>query len=90
MKDLSISSKRSGAGKGVLFATAHMGAWELSAFAHALMAEPMHVVVRPLDNPLIDAEVEAPCRRPGIPDPKRKMRPAPSFGLCSETKPSAC
>lgn len=41
-------------GKGVLFATAHMGAWELSAFAHALMCEPMHVVVRPLDNRLID------------------------------------
>lgn len=44
-------------GRGVLFATAHMGAWELSAFAHALMAEPMHIVIRPLDNPLIDAEV---------------------------------
>jgi KDO2-lipid IV(A) lauroyltransferase len=44
-------------GKGVLFATAHMGAWELSAFAHALMAEPMGVVVRPLDNLLIDAAV---------------------------------
>ena len=46
-------------GKGVLFATLHLGAWELSAFAHALMAEPMHVVVRPLDNPLLDAFVEA-------------------------------
>ena len=45
-------------GKGVLFATAHMGAWELSAFAHAFMAQPMHVVVRPLDNTLIDAEVK--------------------------------
>lgn len=44
-------------GRGVLFATAHMGAWELSAFAHALLSEPMHVVVRPLDNPLIDREV---------------------------------
>jgi len=41
-------------GRGVLFATAHLGAWELSAFAHALLAAPMHVVVRPLDNPLID------------------------------------
>ncbi len=45
-------------GKGVLFATAHLGNWELSAFAHALMAQPMHVVVRPLDNPLLDAFVE--------------------------------
>jgi KDO2-lipid IV(A) lauroyltransferase len=45
-------------GKGVLFATAHLGNWELSAFAHALLTEPMHVVVRPLDNPGIDRVVE--------------------------------
>jgi Kdo2-lipid IVA lauroyltransferase/acyltransferase len=45
-------------GKGVLFATAHLGNWELSAFAHALLTEPMHVVVRPLDNPDIDRVVE--------------------------------
>lgn len=46
------------AGKGVLFATAHLGNWELSAFTHALMAEPMHIVVRPLDNARIDSLVE--------------------------------
>ncbi|GAB4356170.1 MAG: lysophospholipid acyltransferase family protein [Bryobacter sp.] len=45
-------------GKGVLFATGHIGNWELSAFSHALMAEPMHVVVRPLDNPQLDALVK--------------------------------
>lgn len=45
-------------GKGVLFATAHLGNWELSAYAHALMTEPMNVVVRPLDNPLLDRFVE--------------------------------
>jgi Kdo2-lipid IVA lauroyltransferase/acyltransferase len=45
-------------GRGVLFATAHLGNWELSAFAHGLMTEPMHVVVRPLDNPRIDRIVE--------------------------------
>ena len=44
-------------GKGVLFATLHLGNWELSAYAHALLTEPMHVVVRPLDNPLLDAFV---------------------------------
>ena len=44
-------------GRGVLFATAHLGNWELSAFAHAIMSAPMHVVVRPLDNPLIDGLV---------------------------------
>ena len=46
------------AGKGVLVATAHFGNWELSAFAHALLTEPMHVMIRPLDNPLIDRIVE--------------------------------
>jgi KDO2-lipid IV(A) lauroyltransferase len=45
-------------GQGILVATAHFGNWELSAFAHALMTEPMHVMVRPLDNPLIDNLVE--------------------------------
>ena len=45
-------------GKGVLFATGHLGNWELSAFAHAFMAAPMQVVVRPLDNPMIDRLVE--------------------------------
>jgi Kdo2-lipid IVA lauroyltransferase/acyltransferase len=45
-------------GKGVLFATGHLGNWELSAYAHALLTEPMNVVVRPLDNPVIDALVE--------------------------------
>jgi KDO2-lipid IV(A) lauroyltransferase len=45
-------------GRGVLVATAHLGNWELSAFAHALMTAPMCIVVRPLDNPEIDALVE--------------------------------
>lgn len=45
-------------GNGVLVATAHLGNWELSAFCHAWMTEPMHIVVRPIDNPRIDALVE--------------------------------
>jgi Kdo2-lipid IVA lauroyltransferase/acyltransferase len=45
-------------GRGILVATAHLGNWELSAFAHALMTEPMNVMIRPLDNPLIDGLVE--------------------------------
>ena len=46
-------------GRGVLFATAHLGNWELSAFAHALLTEPMDIVVRPLDHPGMDKLVEA-------------------------------
>jgi KDO2-lipid IV(A) lauroyltransferase len=45
-------------GRGVLVATAHLGNWELSAFSHAWMTAPMHIVVRPLDNPRIDTLVE--------------------------------
>lgn len=45
-------------GRGILVATAHLGNWELSAFAHALLTEPMHVMVRPLDNPKLDQLVE--------------------------------
>jgi KDO2-lipid IV(A) lauroyltransferase len=45
-------------GRGVLVATAHFGNWELSAFAHALMTAPMHVVARPLDNRRLDEFIE--------------------------------
>jgi KDO2-lipid IV(A) lauroyltransferase len=45
-------------GRGVLVATAHLGNWELSAFSHAWMTAPMHIVVRPLDNPRLDIFVE--------------------------------
>jgi len=44
-------------GKGVLFLTAHMGAWELSSFAHALYGYPLHYMARPLDNARLDALV---------------------------------
>jgi KDO2-lipid IV(A) lauroyltransferase len=42
-------------GKGVIFLTGHIGAWELSSFAHALYGFPLHYMVRPLDNPAVDA-----------------------------------
>jgi KDO2-lipid IV(A) lauroyltransferase len=44
-------------GKGVLFLTGHVGGWELSAFAHSLYGHPLHFVMRPLDNPHLDALV---------------------------------
>ena len=44
-------------GKGVLFLTAHLGAWELSSSAHALYGYPLHYMARPLDNARLDALV---------------------------------
>ena len=41
-------------GKGVLFLTGHIGAWELSSFAHAVYGYPLHYMARPLDNKGID------------------------------------
>jgi Kdo2-lipid IVA lauroyltransferase/acyltransferase len=44
-------------GKGVLFLTGHMSAWELAPFAQALYGNPLHFLVRPIDNPRVDALV---------------------------------
>ncbi len=44
-------------GKGVLYLTGHIGAWELSSFAHALYGFPLHYMARRIDNPRIDALV---------------------------------
>jgi KDO2-lipid IV(A) lauroyltransferase len=45
-------------GKGVLYLTAHLGGWELSAFAHSLCGHPLHVVMRGMDNPYLDRLVQ--------------------------------
>ena len=41
-------------GGGVLVLTGHLGYWELSSFYHSLMGHPMGMVIRRLDNPLVD------------------------------------
>lgn len=42
-------------GKGVLFLTGHMSAWELAPFAQALYGYPLHFLVRPIANRRVDA-----------------------------------
>ena len=44
-------------GKGVIYLTGHIGAWELSSYAHALYGFPLHYMARPLDNAPLDAMV---------------------------------
>jgi KDO2-lipid IV(A) lauroyltransferase len=46
-------------GKGVLYLTGHIGAWELSSFAHALYGFPLQYMARPIENKRIDALVNA-------------------------------
>ena len=45
-------------GRGVLFLTGHLGAWELCAFAQGLYGFPLSFLVRPIDNPLVDALIK--------------------------------
>jgi len=42
-------------GRGVLFVTAHISAWELLPSAHALLGHPLTFVVRPLDNVFLES-----------------------------------
>jgi KDO2-lipid IV(A) lauroyltransferase len=56
VKLLDVARER---GRGVIFLTSHLGAWEMLCFAHSALYEPISFLVRPLDNPRIDALVES-------------------------------
>jgi KDO2-lipid IV(A) lauroyltransferase len=45
-------------GRGLLLLSAHLGGWELGAILAAIMDRPVVPVVRPLDNPLLERELE--------------------------------
>lgn len=45
-------------GRGVIFLTSHLGAWEILCFAHSVFYEPLSFLVRPIDNPRIDLMIE--------------------------------
>jgi len=60
-------------GKGVLFLTGHMSAWELAPFAQALYGYPLHFLVRPIANRRVDALINAyRCRAGNRPIEKNK------------------
>ena len=47
------------AGRGVVYVTGHFGNWEFYGMAFGWMGEPVGIVVRPLDNPALDARLNA-------------------------------
>jgi KDO2-lipid IV(A) lauroyltransferase len=55
VKLLDVARER---GRGVIFLTAHLGAWELLCFAHAALYSPLSFLVRPIDNPRIEEMIE--------------------------------
>ncbi|HEV3470681.1 MAG TPA: lysophospholipid acyltransferase family protein [Pyrinomonadaceae bacterium] len=56
VKLLDVARER---GRGVIFLTAHLGAWELLCFAHSVFYSPLSFLVRPIDNPLVEELVES-------------------------------
>ncbi len=46
-------------GRGVFFATPHIGNWEWAALVSGAAGIPVTIVARPLDNPLLDARLTA-------------------------------
>ena len=52
-------------GRGVLLFTGHFGFWEINALVHALVLQPMSVLARPLDNPLLHDLLERVRRSTG-------------------------
>lgn len=44
--------------KGIIFFTAHLGAWELLPLCSSLRGNPLNVVVRRLDNPQVEKLIE--------------------------------
>jgi KDO2-lipid IV(A) lauroyltransferase len=53
-------------GRGIFFLTAHFGNWELLAATHGLAGFGLSVVVRPLDNPYLDAVIARARERSGL------------------------
>lgn len=55
VKLLDVARER---GRGVIFLTGHLGAWELLCFAHSVFYSPLSFLVRPIDNPRVEELVE--------------------------------
>ncbi|MCA1592604.1 MAG: lysophospholipid acyltransferase family protein [Acidobacteria bacterium] len=55
VKLLDVARER---GRGVIFLTSHLGAWEILCFAHSVFYNPISFLVRPIDNSRIEEMVE--------------------------------
>jgi KDO2-lipid IV(A) lauroyltransferase len=53
-------------GRGIFFLTGHFGNWELLAATHGLAGFGLSVVVRPLDNPYLEALIARARERSGL------------------------
>jgi Kdo2-lipid IVA lauroyltransferase/acyltransferase len=57
-EDVKLLDAARARGRGVIFLTSHLGAWEILCFAHSVFYQPLSYLVRPLDNPRVEALVQ--------------------------------
>ncbi len=57
-EDVKLLDRAQERGRGVIFLTSHLGAWELLCFAHSAFYNPISFLMRPIDNPRIEEMVE--------------------------------
>lgn len=62
---LEHARRAAASGRGVFFATPHLGNWEWAALVTGANGIPITIVARPLDNPLLDARLVAMRERTG-------------------------
>jgi Kdo2-lipid IVA lauroyltransferase/acyltransferase len=60
-------------GRGIIFLTGHLGAWEVLSFAHSALHEPISFMVRRLDNPRVETFVDGIRTRFGNKSIDKKM-----------------
>ena len=60
-------------GRGIIFLTGHLGAWEVLSFAHSALHEPISFMVRRLDNPRVESLVDGIRTRFGNQSIDKKM-----------------
>ena len=71
-------------GRGIIFLTGHLGAWEVLSFAHSALHEPISFMVRRLDNPRVETLVDGVRTRFGNRSIDKKMAARSALKLLRE------
>jgi KDO2-lipid IV(A) lauroyltransferase len=71
-------------GRGVIFLTCHLGAWEILSFAHSALYNPISFMVRRLDNPRVEELIDGVRTRFGNRSIDKKMAARSALKLLRE------
>ncbi|HEX8161446.1 MAG TPA: lysophospholipid acyltransferase family protein [Pyrinomonadaceae bacterium] len=71
-------------GRGIIFLTAHLGAWEVLSFAHSALHGPISFMVRRLDNPRVEELIDRVRTRFGNRSIDKKMAARSALKLLRE------